>query len=93
MNEDERSNDGDIEEEGMTMMVVRRPVRASCLKNHNLESILLNPIQATRTNNQGTVVTSTTRSGESVGITRIPSRASEEDVLREGAVVAEETEV
>lgn len=33
-----------------------------------------------------TVVTSTTRGNESVGITRIASRASEEDVIREGVV-------
>jgi len=119
MNEDERSDDGDIEDEGDDNDdgSASTPTQGS-RRISNLESILLNPIQAAETNNQGistravrgdaddtstlptsvtnstmasTVVTSTTRGGESVRITRIPSRASEEDVLCEGAVVAEET--
>ncbi|KAL7538092.1 hypothetical protein ACHAXR_008981 [Thalassiosira sp. AJA248-18] len=113
MNDDEGSDeaigdDEDINDDGSTST----PTHGSRNRISNLESILLNPIQSSGSNDHGistravrgdtdgmsslpttvtdatiasTVVTSTTRGGESVGITRIPSRASEEDALQEGA--------
>lgn len=112
MNDDERSDDGGIENGGddNDNGSTSTPTQSSRNPISNLESILLNPIQAAGNNDQGistravrgdtdgnsslpttvtsatiasTVVTSATRGNESVGITRIPSRASEEDVLRE----------
>ncbi|KAL7484630.1 hypothetical protein ACHAW6_010262 [Cyclotella cf. meneghiniana] len=104
----EGSEDGDVGSESTP---------ASNNRISNLESILLNPLTSTGSNDQGistratrgetdgmsslptsvtsatmasTVVTSTTR-GESVGLMRMSSRASEEDMLPEN--VPEQNEV
>lgn len=119
MNDGEGS-DGDIEDEGDDNDdgSASTPTHSSRNRISNLESILLNPIQTTGSNEQGistravrgdtdgnsslptsvtsatiasTVVTATTRGGESVGITRISSRTSEDDVLRECVAEEEDT--
>ena len=118
MNEDGRSNDGDIEDEGghnsNDDASSSTPTPNSRNRISNLESILHNPTQAIDRDNStnavrgetdaasslptsvtsntvaSTVVTATTRGGESVGITRISSRTSEENVLHED-VAAEGT--
>jgi len=130
LNEDERSDDGDIEDEGdhNDDGSASTPTQSSRNRISNLESILLNPIQAqehaggidgpgistravrgdmdgmsslptsvTSTTMASTVVTSTTRGGESLAGGNVSRRALEDEVPREqgtdAIAVGEETDV